>query len=263
MSDRSEFGFGFESTAAEVIGGIDLTGRQAIVTGGASGIGLETARALASAGADVTIPARDLAAGERAAETILNDSGAKVRVVHLDLADQASVRAFVDAWTDPLHILVANAGVMACPLLRTPEGWELFHRREYNPWVAYGQSKTANILFAAEADRRWAEEGIRVNSLMPGSIRTALQRHVDEAELQRVRDAMRTAYVMKTPEQGAATQILLAASPLVEGIGGNDFENCAIAGPHEPGTPFGLADYANDPAAAVRLWEVSAAITAA
>jgi len=309
MSERKEFGFGAESTAAEVIAGIDLTGRQAIVTGGASGIGVETARALAAAGAEVTIPARDLAAAERVAEEIYESTGNKVRVAHLDLAQQSSVRAFVADWTGPLHILVDNAGVMACPLTRTNEGWELqfatnhlghftlttglhdalaaaqgarvvvvssrghlrgdvdfddlhFTHREYEPFTAYGQSKTANILFAVEADRRWKGDGIRVNSLMPGAIRTNLLRHVNEEELLRVRRAMNAPeWVFKTVQQGAATQVLLAASPLVEGIGGEYFEDCAIAERNEPGTATGVADYAKDPVSAARLWDVSVELT--
>src|ERR1700749_1092171 len=113
--------FGFESTAAEVIAGIDLTGKRAIVTGGSSGIGIETARALASAGAEVTLAVRDTAAGERTA----NDIDGDVRVGRLALADQASVKAFTAAWDGPLHILINNAGVMALPERQlSPEGWE-------------------------------------------------------------------------------------------------------------------------------------------
>ena len=114
--------FGFDSTAAEVIAGIDLSGKRAIVTGGSSGIGVETARALAGAGAEVTLAVRDTGAGERVASDIDGD----VHVGRLDLSDQASVRAFAAAWDGPLHILVNNAGVMALPeLQRSPEGWEL------------------------------------------------------------------------------------------------------------------------------------------
>jgi NAD(P)-dependent dehydrogenase (short-subunit alcohol dehydrogenase family) len=310
MSEHKNVGFGFESTADDVIQGIDLTGRRAIVTGGASGIGVETARALAAAGAEVTIPARDLAAAERVAESIHESTGHKVAVAHLDLAHQTGVRAFVADWTGPLHILVDNAGVMACPLTRTTEGWELqfatnhlghftlttglhdalaaagnarvvvvssrghlrsnidfddlhYANREYDPWTAYGQSKTANILFAVEADRRWAADGIRVNALMPGAIRTNLLRHVDEEELDRVRRAMNAPeWVFKTVAQGAATQVLLAVSPLVEGIGGEYFEDCHIAERHTDGMSHGVADYAKDPAAAARLWEVSEELTA-
>ena len=118
--------FGAESTAAEVVDGIDLTGRRAIVTGGASGIGVETARALAGAGAEVTLAVRNVEAGERTAADITETTGNKqLLVARLDLADQASVAAFAAQWDGPLHILVNNAGIMASPLMRTPEGWEM------------------------------------------------------------------------------------------------------------------------------------------
>jgi NAD(P)-dependent dehydrogenase (short-subunit alcohol dehydrogenase family) len=298
------------STAAEVIAGIDLTGRRAVVTGGASGIGVETARALASAGAEVTLAVRDPDAGQRVADDISGTTGNKhVLVAPLDLADRASVAAFVDGWEGPLHILVNNAGVMASPLTRTPEGWELqfatnhlghfalatglhrwlaaaggarivsvssaghlrsgvefddihFERREYEPWVAYGQSKTANVLFAVEATRRWADDGILSNSLMPGAIRTRLQRYVSEEQLMRAR-AQQSGTVApvawKTVEQGGATSVLCAASPLLDGVGGRYFEDCNEAGPNPPGTRRGVAAYAMDPEAARRLWDMSQA----
>jgi NAD(P)-dependent dehydrogenase (short-subunit alcohol dehydrogenase family) len=293
------------STAADVIEGIDLGGRRAIVTGGASGIGIETARALAGAGADVTIAVRDLMAGEKTAIDIASTTGREITVAPLDLADRSSVSAFIAAWSGPLHVLVDNAGVMASPLTRTPEGWELqfatnhlghfalacglhrnlvaadgarivsvsssahlcagvdfddihFNRREYDPWVAYGQSKTADVLFAVEATRRWGGEGITANALTPGAIRTNLQRHVDEAELDRIRAAVgATDTFWKTPEQGAATSVLLASSPLLDGVSGRYFEDCAEAGPNEPGTRRGVAAHALDPEAAARLWDVS------
>jgi NAD(P)-dependent dehydrogenase (short-subunit alcohol dehydrogenase family) len=297
-----------ESTAAEVIQGIDLSGKRAIVTGGASGIGIETARALAGAGAEVTLAVRNLEAGRRTADDITGTTGNKVAVASLDLADRSSVAGFVAGWDGPLHILVNNAGVMASPLMRTAEGWELqfatnhlghfalstglhgalaaaggarvvsvsssahlrgggvdfddihFQRRPYDPWVAYGQSKTANVLFAVEATRRWAGEGIFTNSLMPGGIRTNLQRYVSEEDLNRMRtnpDGTRSQPAWKTPEQGAATSILCAASPLVQGIGGRYFEDVNEAGPNDPGTRRGVAPYALDPDAARRLWTVS------
>jgi NAD(P)-dependent dehydrogenase (short-subunit alcohol dehydrogenase family) len=300
-------GFTAESTAAEVIAGIDLTGRHTIVTGGGSGIGVETARALAGAGADVTIAVRSREQGERAAEGIVASTGNKeVRVAHLDLADQASVAAFVAGWDGPLHILINNAGVMASPLMRTPQGWEMqfatnhlghfglatglhdalasaggarvvsvsssahlrsavifddvhFREREYQPWSAYGQSKTANVLFGVEASKRWAGDGITVNALMPGSIRTNLRRYVSEEELTRLRAAAGGDPVpFKTTEQGAATSILVATSPLLEGIGGRYFEDCEEAAPNQPGNGRrGVAAYALDPAAAAHLWQVS------
>ena len=225
--------FGFETTAAEAASGIDLSGKRAIVTGAASGIGVETARALAGTGAEVTLAVRDLDAGARTADDIDGD----VHVAHLDLADQASVKAFAAGWDGPLHVLVNNAGVMAIQeLTRTPEGWEMqfatnhlghfalalglhdalaaggsarivsvssaahlrspvvlddihFSFREYDPWLAYGQSKTANVLFAVEATRRWAADGITANALMPGGIATALQRHVDPEYMNRARQS--------------------------------------------------------------------------
>jgi NAD(P)-dependent dehydrogenase (short-subunit alcohol dehydrogenase family) len=304
--------FGAQSTAAEVIEGIDLSGRRAIVTGGASGIGIETARALAGAGAEVTLAVRNRAAGERTARVIGTSTGAKpVLVAPLDLADTESVAAFVAGWDGPLDILVNNAGIMASPEMRTRQGWELqfatnhlghfalatglhgalaaagparvvsvsssahlrsplvfddihFTRRPYEPWLAYGQSKTANVLFAVEATRRWAADGITVNALMPGGIRTALQRYVSDEELDRLRArAGQNAPQWKTPEQGAATSVLVAASPLLAGIGGRYFEDCNEAEPNVPGTPRGVAAYALDPEAARRLWEVSVATLAA
>jgi NAD(P)-dependent dehydrogenase (short-subunit alcohol dehydrogenase family) len=298
--------FSAESTAAEVVDGIDLAGRRVIVTGGASGIGVETARALAGAGAEVTLAVRNLAAGERTAEDIIATTGNKqVLVAPLDLADQASVASFAAAWDGPLHILVNNAGLMASPEMRTPEGWEMqfatnhlghfalatglhlslaaaggarvvsvsssahlrspvvfsdihFRQRAYEPWAAYGQSKTANVLFAVEATKRWAGDGITVNALMPGGIRTNLQRYVTDEELDRMRaQAGGGAAAWKTPEQGAATSVLVATSPLLEGVGGRYFEDCNEAGPNQPGTRRGVAAYALDPAAAARLWQVS------
>jgi len=299
--------FGAATTAAEVIDGIDLTGRRAVVTGGASGLGIETARALAGAGAEVTLAVRDTAAGDRTADDLIAATGNKqILVAPLDLADPASVDAFTAGWDGPLHILVNNAGVMAAPLTRTAQGWELqfatnhlghfrlatglhpalaaaggarivsvssaahlrspvvfddimFQNRRYEPWSAYGQSKTANVLFAVEATRRWSDDGIAVNALHPGGIRTNLQRHVSEADLERMRSAAggSAAPAWKTPEQGAATSVLLAASPLVDGISGRYFEDCNEAGPNQPGTRTGVAGYALAPDAARRLWRES------
>jgi NAD(P)-dependent dehydrogenase (short-subunit alcohol dehydrogenase family) len=294
------------STAAEVVDGIDLTGRRAIVTGGASGIGIETARALAGAGAEVTLAVRNLEAGQHTAADVTATTGNKqVHVAPLDLADQASIASFVAAWDGPLHILVNNAGLMASPEMRTPQGWELqfatnhlghfalatglhgalaaaggarvvsvsssahlrspvvfddihFRQRAYEPWAAYGQSKTANVLFAVEATRRWAGDGITVNALMPGGIRTNLQRYVTDEDLARLRaESGPAAPSWKTPEQGAATSVLVATSPLLEGVGGRYFEDCNEAGLNQPGTRRGVAAYALDPEAAERLWQVS------
>jgi NAD(P)-dependent dehydrogenase (short-subunit alcohol dehydrogenase family) len=307
MSQRITTPFTAGSTAAEVVAGIDLTGRRAIVTGGASGIGVETARALASAGAEVTLAVRNLEAGQRTADDIIAGTDNKqILVAQLDLADQASVAALVAGWEGPLHILVNNAGVMASPLMRTSQGWEMqfatnhlghfalatglhdalaaaggarvvsvsssahlrspvvfddihFREREYEPWAAYGQSKTANVLFAVEATKRWASDGITVNALMPGGIRTNLQRYVTDEDLERMRAASggSAAPSWKSTEQGAATSVLLATSPLLDGIGGKYFEDCNEAELNQPGTRRGVAAYALEPEAAARLWQVS------
>jgi NAD(P)-dependent dehydrogenase (short-subunit alcohol dehydrogenase family) len=133
-----------------------------------------------------------------------------------------------------------------------------FREREYEPWAAYGQSKTANVLFAVEASRRWAGDGITVNALMPGTIRTGLQRHVTEAELDRLRAQVGATEVhWKAPEQGAATSVLVVTSPLLAGVGGRYFEDCNEAAPHQPGSRRGVAAYALDPDAAALLWQVS------
>jgi NAD(P)-dependent dehydrogenase (short-subunit alcohol dehydrogenase family) len=266
--------FGYESTAAEVIAGVDLTGRRAT--------------------------------GERVAGQLIESTGNNhVFVAPLELADRASVRAFAESWTGPLHVLVNNAGVMAEPLNRTPEGWEHqfatnhlghfgltlglhdalaaagdarivsvsssahlrsgvqlddlhFEHRPYEPWAAYGQSKTANVLFAVEGAKRWAADGIVINALMPGGIRTALQRHVPAD----VQERQWAGYRWKTVEQGAATSVLLAASPLVQGVTGKYFEDNQEALPNVPGENTGVAPYALDPESATQLWELSEKLVA-
>lgn len=300
--------FGAESTAAEVVAGIDLGGRRVVVTGGSSGIGVETARALAGAGAEVTLAVRNREVGERIAADITATTGNPWMVVRpLDLSDPASVAAFVAGWHGPLHVLVNNAGIMASPLLRTPQGWEMqfatnhlghfalasglhaalavagdarvvavssvghvaagvdfddihFERRPYDPWVAYGQSKTADILFAVEATKRWASDGITANALNPGRITgTNLMRFTGgPASAPPPSDPGSVGVSYKSVEQGAATSVLLAASPLLDGVGGRYFEDCNQAEPHRPGVRRGVAAYALDPEVAARLWQVSA-----
>jgi NAD(P)-dependent dehydrogenase (short-subunit alcohol dehydrogenase family) len=304
--------FGFDSTAAEVIEGIDLSGKRAMVTGASSGIGVETARALAGAGAEVTLAVRDAEAGERVAADITAATGTEaVRVGRIELADPASVAAFVATWDGPLHILVNNAGVMALPERElTPEGWEMqfatnhlghfalalglhdalvaagdarivslssrghlrspvvfddinFSSRPYDRWLAYGQSKTANVLFAVEANRRWSREDITANAVHPGAISTNLSRHMTADELERLSASGLFRY--KTVEQGAATSVLVATSPLLDGIGGRYFENCNEAEVIDPAASedepsSGVAAYALEPDNARRLWDVSLAL---
>jgi NAD(P)-dependent dehydrogenase (short-subunit alcohol dehydrogenase family) len=154
-----------------------------------------------------------------------------------------------------LHRALAAAGgarivsVSSSAHLRSPVVFSDIHfqQRAYEPWAAYGQSKTANVLFAVEATRRWAADGVTANALMPGGIRTNLQRYVTDAELDRLRAQMGgTEVTWKTPEQGAATSVLVATSPLLEGIGGRYFEDCNEAGLNQPGTRRGVAAYALD-----------------
>jgi NAD(P)-dependent dehydrogenase (short-subunit alcohol dehydrogenase family) len=305
-ADRITTPFGSSSTAADVIAGVDLAGRSVIVTGASSGIGTVTARALASAGAEVTLAVRDVEAGHRTAEEISAVTGNGVRVAPLELADRASVAAFVTEWSGPLHVLVANAGVMATPEQRTVEGWELqfatnhlghfelatglhrsladaagarvvvvssvghvngdvrfddvnFECEPYDPWLAYAQSKTANILFAVEAARRWAGDAIAVNALNPGRIvDTNLSRHIGAvADGPAAFEPQSAGVSWKTIEQGAATSVLLAASPLLDGVSGRYFEDCNEAQPFEPGIRRGVAAYAIDPERAARLWRLS------
>jgi NAD(P)-dependent dehydrogenase (short-subunit alcohol dehydrogenase family) len=297
--------FGFASTAEEVTEGIDLHGKVAIVTGASSGIGIETARVLALRGADVTLAVRNLAAGTGIAEDIRATTGSTtVRAAELDVSDLSSVRAFVANWSGPLHLLINNAGVMATPEERTADGFELqfatnylghfalalglhdalaadggarvvtvsssghllspvvfddinFRFRQYDPLAAYGQSKTAAVLFGVGASTRWAADGITVNSVMPGAISTGLQKHTGG---------------LKTPpegrksiEQGAATTLFVATSPLLEGVSGRYFEdnNEATVVYDGNGWLSGVAFYALDQANADRLWEAALPLVAA
>jgi NAD(P)-dependent dehydrogenase (short-subunit alcohol dehydrogenase family) len=306
---RIQTPFGVSSTATEVIDGVDLTGRRVVVTGGASGLGTETARALAAARAQVTLAVRDPSAGRTAAEAIMAATGSRtVDVRPLNLADLGSVAAFAAAWKGPLDVLVNNAGVMALPGLRhSAEGAELqfavnhlghyalaaaggarvvsvsslvhmaspvvfedlhFAEREYHPLLAYAQSKTANVLFAVEAASRWAADGITVNALHPGVILdTKLMRHVPAPDEPPAPAAAPPAYALKTVGQGAATTVLLAGSPLLSGVSGRYFQDCGQAEivdrqPFDFDLPAaGVASYAVDPAAARRLWDVSARLT--
>ena len=299
--------FGFSSTAAEVIEGVDLSGKRAIVTGGASGIGLETAKALSAAGAAVTLAVRRPAAARAAAEDIRVSTGNNaVEVRYLDVSDLASVRRFCADWTGPLQILINNAGVMALQNLeRTPEGWEMqfatnflghfaltiglrsalaaasgarivsvsssanmmapvffddphFNFIPYNPRLAYAQSKTANVLMAVEATRRWANAGIFANALNPGAILTNLQKHVGGK-------LVTPPERQKTAQQGAATSVLLATSRQLEGVGGRYFEDCneaSIVDRRPDNFAGGVAPYAVNSDNAERLWRLATTMLA-
>jgi NAD(P)-dependent dehydrogenase (short-subunit alcohol dehydrogenase family) len=293
--------FGFHSTATDVAGQIDLAGKRIVITGGAAGIGLETARVFAHAGADITLAVRRLDVGRHVAQELRQTTGnAAIHVRPLDLSDLRSVSSFVGDWEGPLHILVNNAGIMAVPeLQKTPQGFELqfgtnyighfaltlgLHRAlaaangarvvsvsssghlfspvifddlhydfvPYTPICAYGQSKSATALLSVAITQRWANDGVLSNALNPGAIATGLQKYTGGLKTPVER--------RKTPEQGAATTVLLAVSPLLEGISGRYFEDCKEAArvTTRP-TDFtgGYASYALDPENADRLWRVS------
>ena len=290
-------GFGAHTTARDVIGGRRLDGTTAIVTGGYAGIGLETTRVLAAAGAHVIVPARDRAKATAALAGLAN-----VTIDELDLGAPATIDAFATRFGDrPLHLLINNAGIMAAPLSRDSRGLESqlavnhvghfrllarmikplqraggarvvalssrghvrsafdfddpnFDHRPYDKMIAYGQSKTANVLFAVEADRLYQRDGIRAFALHPGAILdTDLARHYDPEEMKLVIERARRIGSFKTVEQGAATTVWCATSPQLEGIGGVYCENCDIAAVKTEGDD-GVRPYAIDLEIAQRLW---------
>jgi NAD(P)-dependent dehydrogenase (short-subunit alcohol dehydrogenase family) len=313
-------GFGAATSADEVIAGVDLSGKTAIVTGGYSGLGRKTARVLRAAGARVVVPARDM---RRAAEAL---AGLDVEVEPMDLLDPASIDAFAASFlesTPALHILINNAAIMAVPeLTRDARGYEVqfatnhlghyqlttrllpalrnaggarvvsvssvghryspmvledpnFERRPYTPWAAYGQSKTANVLFAVALDAREKTHGVRAFSLHPGAIvDTGLGRYVTREQLiaagvldgqgRPIRDPARQ---LKTVGQGAATQVWCATSPQLDGMGGVYCENADVAAlmttqPEKADMAdalrlTGVMPYAVDPVSADGLWALS------
>ena len=314
MADRITSPFGTFTPARDVVAGHDLTGKSAVVTGAATGIGVETARALAEAGCAVTLAVRNREAGERIADEINQTAkGARASVGPLDLSNLASVRAFAEEWGDaPLHILINNAGVMACPQSYTADDLEMqigtnhfghalltlslagalesgavdgktarvveltsighrrsninwddphYRTRAYDKWESYGQSKTANSLFAVGFNRRFKDRGITANAVMPGGIMTPLQRHLPREEMIAfgwIDEAGNVTQGFKTTEQGASTSVWAAVGAELEGIGGLYLENCAQAEPANPENPRGdVWPWALDPEGADRLWAIT------
>ena len=305
-------GFGMRSTASDVIAGTDLTGKTALVTGGYSGLGLETVRALAGVGARVLVGARR---PEAAAADLDGISG--VEILKLDLSDPASIDAFaaeVAGVTAKIDILINNAAVMANALSRDPRGYESqfatnhlghfqmtarlwpllkaagagtrivslssighriggvdfddvhFDRRDYNKWQAYGQAKSANALFAIHLDALGKPHGIRAFAVHPGGIATPLQRHLtmEEQVAMGWYDAEGNVNAgFKSVEQGAATSVWCATSPMLDGKGGVYCEDCDIAAPWVEGMNVntGVRHHAIDPVVAARLWTVSEQMT--
>ncbi|MET4573374.1 NAD(P)-dependent dehydrogenase (short-subunit alcohol dehydrogenase family) [Stenotrophomonas rhizophila] len=302
--------FGPASTATDVMVGIDLSGKRAIVTGGYSGLGLVTVRHLVQAGAEVIVPARDV---DRARAALVDLPA--VEVLPMDLFSADAVAAFGHALVRrgaPVHLLINSAGIMATPLSRDADGhesqfatnhlghfrlvcglWPLlkaaggarvvsvssrghqiaavafddidFGQRPYDKWVAYGQSKTANALFARALDARGRAHGVRAFSLHPGQILTDLARHLSAEEIAAfdALDARGNPKVdpdqgVKTIEQGAATGLWCATSPLLAGHGGVYCEDSDVA-PVNTGAlgRKGVAGWAADDAAAEKLWTLS------
>ncbi|MGV4792532.1 SDR family NAD(P)-dependent oxidoreductase [Rhizobium sp. F40D2] len=299
--------FGTRTTADEVLAGLDLSGKRAIVTGGHSGLGLETTRALARAGATVIIGARNV---EAARHAVVGVNG--VQIERLDLSSLDSVRRFAEgiiAAGHSIDIVINSAGIMACPQTRVGDGWEaqfatnhlghfaLVNRvwpaisrnarivsvssgghqisgirwndvqfeTGYDKWQAYGQSKTANALFALHLDRLAQGAGIRAFSLHPGKILTPLQRHLSKEDMIGAgwidADGNPIDPTFKTPSQGAATQLWAATSPQLDGMGGLYCEDCEVAKRAIDGKPGGVSDHATDPEQAECLWALSARLT--
>jgi NAD(P)-dependent dehydrogenase (short-subunit alcohol dehydrogenase family) len=307
-------GFGPTTTAAEVSAGLDLSAKIAVVTGGSSGIGAETARVLAEAGARVIVAARDIGKADRAFAGVNN-----VEVWPLDLADPDSIDRFAGRFTDrgdALHFLINNAGVMALPLTRDGRGYEMqfatnhlghfqltarlweplrragtarvvslssvghrrapvdlddpnFDRRAYDKWAAYGQSKSANSLFAVELDRRGRGHGVRAFAVHPGGVLTELTRHMTDDELAAygvVREGNKfrpPVTGFKTVAQGAATSVWCAVSPTLDDRGGVYCEDCdiAVAVPGDSKDLYGVRSWAIDRAVARALWDLSERLT--
>jgi len=306
--------FDKESTSNDVVRGSDLMGKTALITGASGGLGAETARALASVGANVTLAARDIEKAESVAASI-RDSGVagNIQVTALELTSLDNVRDCAKrflAENEVLDILINNAGLMGCELTRTAAGWELqlatnhighflltcllvpalrsaaparivnlssaghrlgdvdfddphFETRDYDKWEAYGQSKTANILFTRELDRRLGAQGVRAIAVHPGMIMTELGRHLTPEDVQDLMsrgDPEGGRPTFKSIEQGAATSCWAASAPELEGQGGIYCEDCHVAEEKVDGASIsGVSPHAMNPESALRLWALSEA----
>ena len=311
--------FGASSTTEEILAGVDLRGKRVLVTGVSAGLGVETARALAAHGAHVIGAARDLKKAETALEPawVGAKNGGGVELLALDLASLASVRAAADklvAAGKPLDLVINNAGVMACPLMRTAEGFEMqfgtnhlghfvltnrispllragarvvalasmghryadvdlddpnFERTAYDPWQAYGRSKTANILFAVAFDRRHRERGVRATAVHPGGIKTELGRHLSDDDFDTLLARLnadlaakgKPPFWLKTVPQGAATSVWAGVVAEADAVGGRYCENChvttRVTNEDIDMVDGGVRPYAVDLARAEMLWAKS------
>ncbi len=307
--------WGPAATAEQVAENIDMTGKLVVVTGGASGLGLETTRVLSSLGAQVVVPVRRVAEAEEALEGI-----SRTEVYELDLVDRGSVRRFASEFLQSsrsIDRLILNAGVMATPLFRDNEGnegqfatnhlghfaltvalWPAllqakdgarvvalssrghhicgidpedpnFLQRPYDKWQAYGQSKTANSLFAAAVDTRGRKNGIRAYSVHPGSVVGPLARHLSSEEINSFGALDENGSPVIDPKsdkknfaQGAATSVWCATSPSLNDIGGVYCENSDVASLEETARK-GVRPYAVDLEEAEKLWKLSVDLTGA
>jgi len=307
--------FGATSTTDEVLRGVDLTGKRVLVTGVSAGLGVETARALAAHGAQVVGAARDLSKAHIATEQVRSQAahGGTLQLVQLDLASLESVRQCADgllAAGKPFDVIIANAGIMACPKGETVDGFETqlgvnhlghfvlvnriasllrrgsrlvnlssaghryadvdlddpnFERSPYAEFVAYGRSKTANVLFAVEFDRRHKARGVRAAAVHPGTIRTELGRHMGPGVLEKLIADINASqpkgappFSWKSIPQGAATSVWAACVADADAIGARYCEDSHVAEVASvPGLRSGVQPYAVDPQHAQALWKKS------
>lgn len=304
--------FGAETTTDEVLEGIDLSGKRILVTGASAGLGVETVRSLAAHGASVVGTARDLEKARRALEGVFPQAAksAVIDLVELDLASLKSVRTAANELlrqAGTFDVIIANAGVMACPWGKTEDGFETqfgtnhlghfvfvnklvpllkprarivtlssaghrisdvnlddpnFARTEYQPFTAYGRSKTANILFAVALDRRLKGRGIRATSLHPGGIQTELGRYLTPELIEQMRARWRNSKEptirFKNIPQGAATSVWSGFVASSEAVGGRYCEDCHVAEVNDDATSrIGVRSYALDPERAEALWSKS------
>jgi NAD(P)-dependent dehydrogenase (short-subunit alcohol dehydrogenase family) len=314
--------FGAKSTTDEVLEGVDLSGQRILVTGVSAGLGVETARVLASHGATVVGAARDLAKAKTATEQVRADAknGGSLELIELDLADLASVRACADklnAAGKPFDVIICNAGVMATPFGHTKDGFETqfgtnhlghfvfvnriagllkdggrlvnlsssghrfsdvnledpgFEHTAYTPFDAYGRSKTANVLFAVEFDRRHKARGVRATAVHPGGIQTELGRHMTPETMQAMIDSIAaaakaagdgaTSFEWKTIPQGAATSVWAGFVAPADAVAARFCEDCHVAEVVDSDNPMrsGVRPYALDGDHAKALWAKSEAM---
>ena len=303
-----------KSTGQEVLENVNLNGKVAIVTGGYSGIGLETTCALAAKGVKVIVPIRSM---QKATDNLAEVEG-DVQTILMDLSDLKSVQDFANkmvAELSSLDFLINNAGIMACPETRVGPGWEAqfgvnhmghfaltqglmpllektpgtrvvcltstghkisamrwddinYGSGDYDKWQAYGQSKTANALFANALSRRLRETGGLAFSVHPGGIFTPLQRHLPKEEMialgwidEEGNPTELAKQGFKTPEQGCSTTLWAATSDLLADKPGVYCEDCNIAAATDPQNPIarysGVDPHACDDESAERLWKMS------